>query len=392
MGPAAGGRCGMEALCGARVFTGEATLEEHALLHERGRVAGLLPEDALPNGARVRQLEGGLLAPGFVDVQVNGGGGVLFGEPASADTIRALATAHRRFGTTACLPTLVSAPRETVRAAMEAVRNARARPAEASARVLGIHVEGPHLASERCGAHDPARLRPAEEADLALYAALGEGRTVVTLAPECVPAGSVRRLAGAGVLVCAGHTQASYAEVRAALGEGLRGFTHLWNAMRPPAGREPGVVGAALDDPASYCGVIADGHHVHPASLRLALRAKPRGRLFLVTDAMPPVGAAEPDFHWSHRRMRVRDGRCETEDGTLAGSVLDMASAVRNATAELGLPLEEALRMASAYPAAFLGLEEELGRLAPGLRADLVWLDDALRVRETWVDGIPARA
>lgn len=380
----------MEALRGARVFTGEATLEGHAVCHEGGRIAGVWPEDALPSGARVRELDGGILAPGFVDLQVNGGGGVLFGEPASAEAIATLAAAHRRFGTTALLPTLVSAPRETVRAAMAAVREARARPAEGAARVLGIHVEGPHLAAERRGAHDAARLRPLEDEDRALYASLGEGRTLVTLAPECVPAGSVRRLAGAGVLVCAGHTQASYAQVRAALEEGLRGFTHLWNAMRPPEGREPGVVGAALDDAASYCGAIADGHHVHPASLRLALRAKPRGRVLLVTDAMPPVGADAEAFDWGHGRVRVREGRCETEEGTLAGSVLDMAGAVRYAADALGLGAEEALRMASAHPAAFLGLEDELGRLAPGLRADLVHLDDGLRVRETWVGGIPA--
>ncbi len=382
----------MLALCDGRVFTGEETLEGHCVLIEAGRIAALVPESAVPPATPRHSLGGRLLAPGFLDAQVNGGGGVLFGEAPGWEGLLALSRAHRRFGTTGLLPTLISADRATLRAALALVRRALAEPpAPGAARVLGLHVEGPFLSPARRGCHEPSRLRRLEAEDLELLTSLRGGRTLVTLAPEAVPAGTVRRLSEAGVLVAAGHTQASYEEVQAALREGLRGFTHLWNAMPPLASREPGVVGAALGDPASFCGIIADGLHVHPASLLVALAAKPRGRVFLVTDAMPPVGSPGMEsFRLGAEEIRVAGGRCTSADGTLAGSALDMASAVRNAVALLGLPLEEALRMASTTPAAFLGLAGELGRIAPGLRADLVLLDEGLRVRETWVGGVAA--
>jgi N-acetylglucosamine-6-phosphate deacetylase len=382
----------MLALCEGRIFTGEETLEGRAVLLEGGRIRALVSERAVPQGAQRHSLRGGLLAPGFVDVQVNGGGGVLFGAAPSHEGLLAVARAHRRFGTTGLLPTLISADRATLRAALEVVRRALAEPpAPGAARALGLHVEGPFLSPERRGIHERSQLRAFEAEDLALLRSLPSGRVLVTLAPEAVPAGSVRQLSEAGVLVAAGHTQASYEELRAALREGLRGFTHLWNAMPPLAAREPGAVGAALCDPESWCAILADGIHVHPASLRIALAAKPRGRVLLATDAMPPVGCeGMQSFRLGAEEIRVSGGRCTNAEGRLAGSVLDMASAVRNAVALLGVPLEESLRMASSYPAAFLRLEAELGRIAPGLRADLVLLDEELRVRETWVDGVAA--
>jgi N-acetylglucosamine-6-phosphate deacetylase len=211
---------------------------------------------------------------------------------------------------------------------------------------------------------------------------------MLTLAPEQVELETIRQLSAAGVIVLAGHTGADYATTRAALDAGLRGFTHLYNAMTPLGSREPGVVGAALDDPASWCGLIVDGRHVHPASLRVAIAAKPRGKCVLVTDAMPPVGAAEPSFVLNGETIRVIDGVCQNAAGTLAGSALDMASALRNTVQMLGLSLEEAARMASAYPAAWLGLEQQRGQLVAGQRADFAVLDDALTVRETWIGGV----
>lgn len=372
-------------LIGARLFTGEAFLDGHALLlGTDGRIAGLMPESEVPAGMPRRDLPAGaLLAPGFVDVQVNGGGGVLFNDTTSAAGIAAIAASHRRFGTTGLLPTFITDRPGTMAGAVAATREAIAAGVPG---VLGVHLEGPFLNPARKGVHDPALIRLPEEADIAVMTSLGVGRTLVTVAPERVPPALIRRLADAGLIVSAGHTEARYDQVRAALDHGLRGFTHLFNAMPPIAGREPGPVGAALDDDASWCGLIVDGYHVHPATLRLAIAAKRRGQSILVTDAMPPVGADGP-FMLYGQTVSVVDGRCTTPDGTLAGSALDMASAVRNTVGMLGLELAEALRMASTYPAEFLRLGHEIGRLVPGLRADLVLLDSGLQVLGTWIGG-----
>jgi N-acetylglucosamine-6-phosphate deacetylase len=253
--------------------------------------------------------------------------------------------------------------------------------------VLGIHLEGPFLSARRKGIHDAAKFRAADAADLDLLAATDAGRILLTVAPEQVPAATLRQLAARGVIIAAGHTAATYAQTRAALAAGMRGFTHLYNAMSPLQSREPGVVGAALEDPASWCGIIVDGHHVHPAALRVALAAKPRGKVFLVTDAMPPVGSDQASFVLNGETITCRDGLCTNAAGTLAGSALDMISAVRNCVEMLRVPLDEALRMASAYPAHFLGLDRSHGRIAAGYAADLVALTDDLSVAATWCAG-----
>jgi N-acetylglucosamine-6-phosphate deacetylase len=252
--------------------------------------------------------------------------------------------------------------------------------------VLGIHLEGPHISPAKRGVHDAAQIRPLGPSDAALLTSLGTGRTLITLAPECVPRDAIDALARDAV-VFAGHTDGSLAQLRAGLAAGVRGFTHLFNAMSQLGSREPGAVGAALTSDAA-CGVIVDGHHVHPASLRLAYQARPEG-LFLVSDAMPPVGTAMTGFALGDQWIEVGEGRCTTADGRLAGSTLDMASAVRNAVAMVGIPLEQALRMASTGPADVLD-ERERGRIAPGMHADLVLLDDGLRVRATWIGGAVA--
>jgi N-acetylglucosamine-6-phosphate deacetylase len=322
------------------------------------------------------------LAPGFIDVQVNGGGDVLFNDVPTPDGIVIIAAAHRRFGTTGLLPTLISDTREKMRRAVEAVRAAmRDCPG-----VLGIHFEGPFLSQERAGVHDPAMFRAPDDDDLALLTMPRGGATLVTLAPECVPPGFVAALARAGVRVALGHSMATYEQTRAALAEGLTGFTHLFNAMRPLAARDPGPIAAALEDKRAFYGLIVDGEHVAPAMLRLALRGV--GHAMLVTDAMPPVGGSRDVFRLGDKEIVMRDGRVATGDGVLAGSALDMAGAVRNCVSLLGMSLPEALRLATTAPAAFLGVRERLGCLAPGCRADIVALDpDAVRVLATWVAG-----
>ncbi|MBT3371658.1 MAG: N-acetylglucosamine-6-phosphate deacetylase [Rhodospirillaceae bacterium] len=371
-------------LTNARIFTGDEILQGWGLRLADGLVQELLAPGASAGDTAMTDLGGDLLAPGFIDCQVNGGGGILFTDQPDVATISAIATAHRKFGTTGLLPTLISTDWESMTAAAAAVQTARK---QGLAGLLGLHFEGPYLNPERKGAHDGAQIRPLDNTALDLFASADLGSVVVTLAPEMVPPGTIRRLADAGVRICAGHSAASHDQITAALDEGLAGFTHLFNAMPAMASRQPGIVGAALADRNSYCGIIADGHHVHPTTLRVALAAKTAGRMLLVTDAMPSVGGSGDSFQLAGRTVNVSDGRCTLADGTLAGSNLDMATAVRNTVNLLEQTLEEALRMASLYPAEFLGLAHERGRIAPGYRADLVQLDDDLNVRRTWIGG-----
>jgi N-acetylglucosamine-6-phosphate deacetylase len=258
--------------------------------------------------------------------------------------------------------------------------------------VLGIHIEGPFLNVARKGVHDPAKLRELDTSAVGLLTSLRSGKTLVTLAPEMTTPEIIQKLVQAGVVVSAGHTNATYAEIATALRYGLTGFTHLFNAMSQLTGREPGVVGAALDDPGSWCGIIVDGEHTDPVVLRIALRCKPHDRFMLVTDAMPSVGTNSTSFNLQGRTITVSGTICLDEDGRLAGSNIDMASCVRNAMTLLGLPLPEAVRMASQYPAQFLGLAHETGRISPGYRANLVLADDHINVLETWIDGVPSAA
>jgi N-acetylglucosamine-6-phosphate deacetylase len=376
----------LEALLPDRLFDGEKLLTRHAVVIESGRVQAVLPANAVDPVLPRRHLAG-LLAPGFIDVQVNGGGGVQFNDQTTPEGIAAIGAAHRRFGTTGYLVTLISDTREKTAAAIAAAAAALAAGVPG---LLGLHIEGPFLNVGRRGVHAASMIRPLEPADLAILTSLRAGRTVVTLAPEKVAPGDVRRLIEAGVILSAGHTAADYATVRRALDLGLTGFTHLYNAMPPLAGRDPGPVGAALEDSASWCGIIADLHHVSAPSLKVAIAAKGAERMMLVTDAMATVGSDLAEFTFQGQRILRAGGRLTTDSGTLAGSDLDMATAVRNAVGQLGLKLEAALAMASRVPARFLRLEGELGSIAPAFRASLVLLDDALQVQATWIDGVRA--
>ena len=371
------------ALANARVLSAQGWRDDVAVIVENGRSRELAAR--VPANAEAHDLTGRILLPGFIDCQVNGGGGVLFNDQPTAEGIRAIGAAHRRFGTTGFLPTLISDTTEKMRTAIGA---ADAAIAAGVPGVLGIHLEGPFLSRARKGVHAEKYLHAPDASELRLAESLRRGVTLLTLAPECVPADEIRQLAQAGVIVSAGHSNADYATVRAALDAGVRGFTHLYNAMSPLTNRAPGVVGAALDDPDSWCGVIVDGHHVDAATLRVALRAKPRGKVFLVTDAMPPVGAADPSYVLNGETIIARDGICQTANGTLAGSALNMIDAVRNTIDMLGVPLDEAARMASTYPADFLGLGATHGRIEAGRRADFTVVDQQLHVAETWIGGV----
>jgi N-acetylglucosamine-6-phosphate deacetylase len=377
----------LQALVNGRVLLDDGFAEGKAVLLEGERIAAVVEagDGRLRGAARIHDLHGAMLLPGFVDCQVNGGGGLLFNDEPSVATIEAIGRAHRRFGTAAFLPTLISDDLSVIARAIEAVREAIARKVPG---VVGVHIEGPFINVARRGAHDAAKVRDLDPRGVALLGSLGVGRTVVTLAPEMTTPAAIRLLAEAGVVISAGHTDATFEQAREAFASGVGGVTHLFNAMAPMTSREPGTVGAALHDPDCWCGLIVDGKHVHPAVLQVAMRAKRSDRFMLVTDAMPNVGSATDSFLLQGRRITVRDGMCVDENGTLSGSALDMASAVRNAVAMLELPLETAVRMASTHPAQFLGLGHELGRIAPGCRASFVVADDDLRVQSTWIDGV----
>ncbi len=371
------------ALVNGRVLTANGFADDLVVVIDGGDIVDVAPRSDV-HAKHEHDLRGRMLVPGFIDCQVNGGGGVLFNDAPTVETIHRIARAHRKFGTTGLLPTLISDDAAVMRDAVNAVTAAMERGV---AGVLGIHLEGPFLATQKKGIHDAAKFRLPDAADMALIASGKSGKVILTIAPEEVAGDVVRKLSDRGVIVVAGHTAATYEQVHASLAAGLKGFTHLFNAMSPLQSREPGVVGAALEDRRSWCGIIVDGHHVHPATLRVALHAKPRGKLFLVTDAMPPVGSSEPTFQLNGETITCRDGLCTNSAGTLAGSALDICSAVRNSVRMLGVDLPEALRMASQYPAEFLGLEKTHGRIEPGFVADLVALDDEITVSETWCRG-----
>ena len=373
------------AFVSGRTMTDRGLEADLAVVVRDGRIASVTSERELSRDVRRVDLEGDLLLPGFIDAQVNGGGGILFNEQPTPEAIAAIGAAHRQFGTTGFLPTLISDELPVVGRAIAAARQAMAQGVPG---VLGVHIEGPFLNRKRKGIHEADKLRRLDDEGLALLTSLGAGRTLVTLAPELAGLGMIARLAAAGVVVSAGHTNATYAQTIAGLDAGLTGFTHLFNAMSPLSSREPGAVGAALSDERPWLGVIVDGRHVDPVVLRLALRCRSADRFMLVTDAMPPVGSEKKTFTLQNKTITARNGACYDSRGRLAGSDLDMATAVRNAVSLLGLDLAQASRMASRNPAEFLGLGDEMGRIAPGYRADLVRLGKDLMVRQVWIGGM----
>lgn len=371
-----------EALVNARVMLPSGLRDDVCVVIDDGAIRAV--SSSPPPDARLVDCAGKLLLPGFIDTQVNGGGGKLLNDDPSVATIETIAAAHRRYGTTGLLPTLISDDLAVVEAAIAATDAA----IEAGVPgVLGVHIEGPFLSPKRHGIHLESKLRPLDDAVIDLLASARHGRTLVTLAPERATPAQIARLVAAGVIVAAGHSDADYATVRGAIDAGVTGFTHLFNAMSQLANRAPGMVGAALEDDATYAGVIVDGHHLHPASLRVAIRAKGTDHLMLVTDAMPTVGVETDSFVLQGRAIHREGDMLKSDDGVLAGSTLTMARAVANVIAQGRVTLRQASAMASATPAAFLRLADTRGAIAAGLAADLVLLDDDFTVRETWIGG-----
>jgi N-acetylglucosamine-6-phosphate deacetylase len=367
----------MRIFVGARLFDGERLRDDAALVTDGETVVGVAPYAGRPSGETF-DLGGGVLAPGFVDWQVNGGGGHLFNEAPTPETIRAIVAAHRRFGTTALAPTVITDAPEVLEAALAAA----AEPCPGS---LGAHVEGPFIDPRRKGAHPLQYIRAMREADARRL--IEKRACVVTLAPASVPFDLMRRLAASGIVVSLGHSEATAEEARACFDAGARTVTHLFNAMSGLGSREPGVVGAALEDRRVYAGFIADGLHAHEITGRLAYRLKGAGRLTLVSDAMPPAAGGPDVYELNGREVNRRGLSLTLADGTLAGAVITMHDAVRFAARHLGAPLEDALKMATSTPARLLHRANRIGALKPGARADLVHLGEGLELKAVWFGG-----
>lgn len=373
----------LQAFRNGKILTDAGIEQDRTLLVRDGRIEGLSGAREVIGADRIVDLGGDLLVPGFIDAQVNGGGGLLFNDEPTVETIAVIAKAHRRFGTTGFLPTLISDDLDVVASAIDAVRAAIEQRVPG---VVGIHIEGPFLNAERRGVHDASKLRALDGEAVKLLMRPHGGVTLVTLAPERTTPAFIRQLSEAGVIVSAGHTNATFDELQPAFAAGLRGFTHLFNAMSQLGNREPGAVGAALANDSSWCGLIVDGHHVHPEVMKLALRAKRHDRFLLVSDAMPSVGTDTKNFVLNGRAITVEDNKCVDPEGRLAGADLDMATAVRNTVKMLGVDLADAIRMASHNAAEFLGLRN-VGRIAPGYRANFARLDGDCQVVDTWIEG-----
>ncbi|WP_374833073.1 N-acetylglucosamine-6-phosphate deacetylase [Paenochrobactrum pullorum] len=380
-------------LKGARIFDGERLANHKAVIVRDGRIEAIVAENEIDENLPQINLDGGILAPGFIDAQVNGGGGIMLNDAPTAENMRIMAKAHRQFGTTSMLPTLITDVQEKSFRAIEAAITL----ANDDAGIVGLHLEGPHIAPARKGVHLPKFMRPLSDDDVAamVEAANHIDALLVTMAAEQVSVTQVEKLSANGVIVCLGHTDATAEAATKLFDAGARGVTHLFNAMSQLGSRAPGVVGAALDHPSVWGGIIPDGHHIDPMSLRVAIRAKHanmgEGKLFFVTDAMGLVGSDKDSFDLHGRIVRrsVGEGlpKLTLDDGTIAGSDLDMASAVRFGVERLDLSLATSLAMATSYPARFLRLNDR-GYVRAGLRADLVHLDDQLQVRRTWIAGV----
>ncbi|MCW8864311.1 MAG: N-acetylglucosamine-6-phosphate deacetylase [Colwellia sp.] len=365
----------------AKLFDGQHFVDDQVLTITNGVISAI--DQEITN---VDVVAKGLVVPGYIDLQVNGGGGVLFNDSPSLGKLKAIMAAHAKYGTTAMMPTLITDQVTVMAQAADVIAQAIT---EKVAGIIGIHFEGPHLSLAKKGTHCAELIRPISDAEWQVLSRQDIGQVMVTLAPETVSTVDISRMVELGIKVCLGHTNADFDTAQQAVDAGATGFTHLFNAMSPLQGREPGVVGCALLNDNTQAGLIVDGHHVDYVSCQLAIKAKPAGGIFLVTDAMPPVGSDMTEFPLYDRTVYVDNGKLTSTTGELAGSSLDMATAVKNTHVELKIPLDETLRMASLYPAQYLYSKQarNRGELKVGMQADLLILNEDLTVSETWIGG-----
>jgi N-acetylglucosamine-6-phosphate deacetylase len=362
-----------------KLFDGQNYIDDQVLTISDGKITA---KDC--DTSKVDEVLEGLVVPGFIDLQVNGGGGALFNDAPSLKNIQTIISAHSKFGTTAMLPTLITDKISVMKQAADAMAEAIAKKVPG---IIGIHFEGPHLSVAKKGTHAQEYIRPISDEEWAVLGRKDLGQILVTLAPETVTTNDIKRMVSLGIKVCLGHTNADYKTAQAAIEAGADGFTHLYNAMSPIQGREPGVTGCALLNDHTSCGIILDGHHVDYASAKLALKAKPTGKIFLVSDAMSTIGTDQTEFSFFDRTIYLEDGRLTSTTGELAGAALDMAQAVKNTNIGLGLSLDESIRMATQYPANYINQSGIRGSLVIGSQADFVEINSEIKVQSTWISG-----
>lgn len=376
----------MLAYVGGRIYTGHDILDNHAVVVADGLIERVCPLAELPAGIETRSLNGAILAPGFIDLQLNGCGGVQFNdslEAISVNTLKIMQAANEKSGCTSFLPTLITSSDAFMKhgiAVMREYLNTHHHQA------LGLHLEGPYLSVEKKGTHNPAFIRKPDAEMIDFICANADVVSKVTLAPEQVDGKFIRQLSDAGIIVSAGHSNSSYEQAREGFAAGISFATHLYNAMPPISGRQPGLMGAIFDTEEVYTGIIADGLHVAWPSIRNAKKLK-GNKLVLVTDATAPAGADIDQFIFAGKTIYYRDGLCVDENGTLSGSALTMIEAVQNSVEHVGIPLDEALRMAALYPARAIGVDKMLGSIEAGKVANLTAFTHDFKITKTLVNG-----
>ena len=372
-----------QAITGSKLFNGIDFIEHKALLIEDQHIAGIVNEDAIPTDFQVKKLEGGILSPGFIDLQVNGGGGKLFNNSPDKESLNTIISAHQYFGTTSIMPTVISDSLNILQKCTDTISN----EIDNNHSLLGIHIEGPFFNVKYRGVHQKQYINTINASYLNLFETLDKFPVMLTLAPECISIKQLKHLKSLGFKILAGHTDANYDQLEEAIKYGLDGFTHLFNAMGQISAREPGVVGSAFDFDETSASIIVDLHHVHPSLINLSFKQKPKGKLFFVSDSMATINHGEPSFELYDEVVSESNGRIINSEGKLAGSSITQIDAIKNAYQKCSIPLESAISMATLYPAEYLGVSDYIGQLKKGYRADLAHFDSNFHVQNVWLAG-----
>ena len=372
-----------QAITGSKLFNGIDFIEHKALLIEDQHIAGIVNKDAIPTDFQVKKLEGGILSPGFIDLQVNGGGGKLFNNSPDKESLNTIISAHQYFGTTSIMPTVISDSLNILQKCTDTISN----EIDNNHSLLGIHIEGPFFNVKYRGVHQKQYINTINASYLNLFETLDKFPVMLTLAPECISIKQLKHLKSLGFKILAGHTDANYDQLEEAVKYGLDGFTHLFNAMGQISAREPGVVGSAFDFDETSASIIVDLHHVHPSLINLSFKQKPKGKLFFVSDSMATINHGEPSFELYDEVVSESNGRIINSEGKLAGSSITQIDAIKNAYQKCNIPLESAISMATLYPAEYLGVSDYIGQLKKGYRADLAHFDSNFHVQNVWLAG-----
>ena len=372
-----------QAITGSKLFNGIDFIEHKALLIEDQHIAGIVNKDAIPTDFQVKKLEGGILSPGFIDLQVNGGGGKLFNNSPDKESLNTIISAHQYFGTTSIMQTVISDSLNILQKCTDTISN----EIDNNHSLLGIHIEGPFFNVKYRGVHQKQYINTINASYLNLFETLDKFPVMLTLAPECISIKQLKHLKSLGFKILAGHTDANYDQLEEAVKYGLDGFTHLFNAMGQISAREPGVVGSAFDFDETSASIIVDLHHVHPSLINLSFKQKPKGKLFFVSDSMATINHGEPSFELYDEVVSESNGRIINSEGKLAGSSITQIDAIKNAYQKCSIPLESAISMATLYPAEYLGVSDYIGQLKKGYRADLAHFDSNFHVQNVWLAG-----